>query len=202
MAVVMKHGISDLQRLVAMASLLRAREAGKLRRQKIKLDRGSIRSSLKFGVVYLVLDTGIFIIVQQGRMMMFSLSMVDYPMSFLSMSTWNFYGWTSRGDHSKPFLLSESWVRGRVGGRWVAFRILVLAQGPLGLREAFQKKKDKKSWQMTKFLICQLFKDLFKIHLKPVWVILNKFFFYFFRGGGTPNSNFFRQNCQAQAPNP
>ena len=32
-AVVMKQGISDLQRLVAMVSLLRAREAGKLWRR-------------------------------------------------------------------------------------------------------------------------------------------------------------------------
>ena len=37
MAVVTKHGIRDLQRLVAIVSLLRAREAGKLRRLKIKI---------------------------------------------------------------------------------------------------------------------------------------------------------------------
>ena len=33
--------------------------------------------------------------------------MVDYPMSFLSQSTWIVVGWTSRGDHSEMFLLVE-----------------------------------------------------------------------------------------------
>ena len=36
---------------------------------------------------------------------MFSLNMVDYSMSFLSLYTWDFFCWTSRGDHSEPFLL-------------------------------------------------------------------------------------------------
>ena len=36
------------------------------------------------------LDAGILIMVQQVRMMMFSLNMVDYSMSFLSLSTWFF----------------------------------------------------------------------------------------------------------------
>ena len=51
------------------------------------------------------LDAGILIMVQQVRLMMFTLNMVDYPMSFLSMST--FFWWTSREDHSKMFLLFE-----------------------------------------------------------------------------------------------
>jgi len=34
-----------------------------------------------------ILDAGILIMVQQVRLMMFSLNMVDYPMSFLSLST-------------------------------------------------------------------------------------------------------------------
>ena len=38
--------------------------------------------------------------VQEVRLMMFSLNMVDYSMSFLLLSTWN-----CRGDHSEPFLL-------------------------------------------------------------------------------------------------
>ena len=52
-----------------------------------------------------ILDAGILIMVQQVRLMMFTLNMVDYPMSFLSMST--FFWWTSREDHSKMFLLFE-----------------------------------------------------------------------------------------------
>ena len=51
------------------------------------------------------LDAGILIMVQQVRLMMFTLNMVDYPMSFLSMST--FFWWTSREDHSRMFLLFE-----------------------------------------------------------------------------------------------
>ena len=54
-----------------------------------------------------ILDAGILIMVQQVRLMMFSLNMVDYPMSFLLLSTWDFFWWTSRGDHSKMFLLFE-----------------------------------------------------------------------------------------------
>ena len=42
----------------------------------------------------------------QERLMMFQLNMVDYPMSFLSLSTWNLFCWRSRGDHSKMFLLT------------------------------------------------------------------------------------------------
>jgi len=41
------------------------------------------------------------------RLMMFSLNMVDYSMSFLLLYTWDFFCWTSRGDHSEPFLLFE-----------------------------------------------------------------------------------------------
>ena len=71
--------------------------------------------------------------------MMFSLNMVDYPMSFLLLSTWNLFGWTSRGDHYKMFLLFEFCCRTppsclKVGGGWVvAYSILVSAQGPLVL---------------------------------------------------------------------
>ena len=42
-----------------------------------------------------------------SRLMMFLLKMVDYSMSFLSLSTWIFFWWTSRVDHSGPFLFSE-----------------------------------------------------------------------------------------------
>ena len=50
-----------------------------------------------------ILDAGILIMVQQVRLIMFSLKIVNYPMSFLSLSTCNFIWWTSRGDHSKVF---------------------------------------------------------------------------------------------------
>ena len=73
---------------------------------------------------------------------MFSLNMVDYPMSFLSLSTWNLFCWRSRGDHSKMFLLivfccgtPPSCLK--VMGWWwvvvVAWSNLVSAQGPLVL---------------------------------------------------------------------
>ena len=39
-----------------------------------------------------ILDAGILIIVQHVRLMMFTLNMVDYPMSFLSLSTWDCFG--------------------------------------------------------------------------------------------------------------
>ena len=42
-----------------------------------------------------------------SRLMMFLLKMVDYSMSFLSLSTWIFFRQTSWEDHSAPFLLSE-----------------------------------------------------------------------------------------------
>ena len=53
------------------------------------------------------LNAGISIMMQQVRLMMFSLNMVDYSMSFLSLYTWDYFCWTSRGDHSEPFLLFE-----------------------------------------------------------------------------------------------
>ena len=43
---------------------------------------------------------------QQVKLMKFSLNMVDYSMSLLSLSTWDSCC-TSRGDHSEPFLLFE-----------------------------------------------------------------------------------------------
>ena len=54
-----------------------------------------------------ILDAGILIRVQQVRLMMFSLNMVDYPMTFLLLCTCNFIFLTSRGDHSKVFLFFE-----------------------------------------------------------------------------------------------
>ena len=38
-----------------------------------------------------VLDAGIMIMVQQVSLMMFSLNMVDYRMSFLLLSRWNYF---------------------------------------------------------------------------------------------------------------
>ena len=84
------------------------------------------------------LDAGILIMVQHVRLMMFSLNMVDYPMSFLLLSTWDFC-LTSRGDHSEPFLLFEFCCGTPPSclkvGWWVvvAYSILVSAQGPLVL---------------------------------------------------------------------
>ena len=70
--------------------------------------------------------------------MMFSLNMVDYSMSFILLSTQIFFCWTSRGDHSEPFLLFEDYCGTppsclKVGLGWVvvAHKILVSAQGPL-----------------------------------------------------------------------
>ena len=61
-------------------------------------------------------------------------------MSFLSLSTRDLFCWTSRGEHSEPFLLFECGCGTppsclRVGGWWVvvAYSILVSAQGPLVL---------------------------------------------------------------------
>ena len=71
------------------------------------------------------LNAGILIMMQQVRLMMFSQNTVDYSMSFLLLSTQNFFGWTSGGDHSEPFLLFEVYcgtppsclkVRGGWGG--------------------------------------------------------------------------------------
>ena len=53
---------------------------------------------------------GILMIVHQVRLMMFSLKLVDYSMSFLLLSTLNFYWQTRRVDHSETFLLSELFV--------------------------------------------------------------------------------------------
>ena len=53
------------------------------------------------------MNAGILIMMQQVRLMMFSLNTVDYSMSFLLLSTQNFFCWTSGGDHSEPFLLFE-----------------------------------------------------------------------------------------------
>ena len=39
-------------------------------------------------------------------------NMVDSPMSFLLLPTWNLFGWTSRGNHSKMFLLIEFFLVG------------------------------------------------------------------------------------------
>ena len=96
---------------------------------KDKLDRGLIRSSLRYGlsthyrltirnsarlfhhvifnmgVLHVVLpalnlstlNAGILIMMQQLRLMMFSLNTVDYSMSFLLLSTQNFFCWTSGG---------------------------------------------------------------------------------------------------------
>ena len=48
-----------------------------------------------------ILDTGILITVQRARWMMFSLNMVDYPMSFLMLSTLNFFWCLSQRDYSE-----------------------------------------------------------------------------------------------------
>ena len=81
------------------------------------------------------MNAGILIMMQQVRLMMFSLNTVDYSMSFLLLSTQNFFGWTSGGDHSEPFLLFEVYCGTppsclKVMGGVVAHEILVSAQGP------------------------------------------------------------------------
>ena len=56
-----------------------------------------------------ILDADILIMVQQVRLMMFLLNMVDYPMSFLYPLAVHLgcFWWTIRGDHSKMVLLFE-----------------------------------------------------------------------------------------------
>ena len=66
------------------------------------------------------LNAGILIMMQQVRLMMFSLNTVDYSMSFLLLSTQNFFLLDKWWDHSEPFLLFE-----------MAHEILVSAKGPL-----------------------------------------------------------------------
>ena len=70
------------------------------------------------------LNAGILIMMHQVRLIMFSLNMVDYSLTFLLLSTWDFFCWTSRGDHSEPFLLFEVYCGTppsclKVGGGWV-----------------------------------------------------------------------------------
>ena len=74
--------------------------------------------------------------VQQVKLMMFSLNMVDYPLSFLLLSNCNFLGRISRGDQFKSFMLNSP---GLFGTNWVLELIGVglvwgWAQGVLGLR--------------------------------------------------------------------
>ena len=78
----------------------------------------------------ITLNAGILIMMQQVRLMMFALNMVEYSMSFLWLSTWDFFCWTSKGDHSEPFLLFEFFCGTPplciiVMGWWVAHKILV-----------------------------------------------------------------------------
>ena len=58
-----------------------------------------------------ILDAGILIMVQQVSLMMFSLNMVDYPMSFLSLSTWDFFGGQVEGNFLR-YSYSLSFVAG------------------------------------------------------------------------------------------
>ena len=54
------------------------------------------------------LNAGILIMMQQIRLMMLSLNMVDYSISFLLLSTWNFFNWQVGGTiDCKTFLLFE-----------------------------------------------------------------------------------------------
>ena len=108
---------------------------------------------------------------------MFSLNMVDYPMSFLLLYTWNFFCWRSRGEHSKMFLLivfccgtppSCFKVMGWVVGGWlvvvvVAWSNLVSAQGPLvlglGLKGLTTRAENQFCWlspRNTENLFCWL----------------------------------------------
>ena len=51
-----------------------------------------------------ILDAGILTMMQQERLMMFTLNMVDYPVSRIHLG---FFCWTSREDHSKMFCIFE-----------------------------------------------------------------------------------------------
>ena len=52
-------------------------------------------------------DVAILIMGYQVSLMMSYLTMVDSSVSFLLLSNWIYFWWTSRGDHSKKFLLFE-----------------------------------------------------------------------------------------------
>ena len=53
------------------------------------LFKRNICTELIFTQVYILLaEISIFIMVQKGTLMMFSLNMLDYPMSFLALPTW------------------------------------------------------------------------------------------------------------------
>ena len=71
--------------------------------------------------------------VQQVRLMMFLVNMVDYSMSFLSLSTLFFFFDRQVGGNilSKFYFMLKSYSWG--GGVVVAHEILVSAQGPLVL---------------------------------------------------------------------
>ena len=61
---------------------------------------------------------------------MFSLIMIDYPLSFISVSTWNYFWWSSRRDYSENVLLFgfclmlKSW--GGPLGLWGAWQLTVV----------------------------------------------------------------------------
>ena len=54
----------------------------------------------------------------QGRLMMFSLKMVDYPMSFLSLSTWDFFAWHVGGTILNLSLVFGFWGLGFGARAW------------------------------------------------------------------------------------
>jgi len=132
------------------------------------------------------LNAGILIMMQQVRLMMISLNMVGYSVSFFLLSTWDFFSWTSRGDHSEPFLLFEfccgtppSCLKVRVGGgglqhfsvspRPLGFWFLVLGVWGQGLTICGIKvnflSKDKKTLDFClKMQKKQRFKDAY-----PPW---------------------------------
>ena len=72
------------------------------------------------------LNVGILIMMQQVRLMMFSLNMVDYSHVLPLAVHQRFFCWTSRGEHSKMFLLIK-FVCGtppsclKVVGWWVVY---------------------------------------------------------------------------------
>ena len=103
-----------MSRLSAILKSVLSRIIQTIRIVRTKLDWGSIRSSprdaltIKYSLqihVYMgdlhlvllalnlsILDAGILIMVQQVSLMMSYLTMVDYPVSFLLLSTWIFFG--------------------------------------------------------------------------------------------------------------
>ena len=87
--------------------------------------------------ICLALDAVILIMVQQVRLMIFSLNMVEHPMSISLLSLWIFLGWTSRVHHSKFVVRPlHHALKFRVVGKWPKW--LCVSPSPLGTNRVLE----------------------------------------------------------------